>query len=91
MSRSKSSLIYFPPSLVLKRDHGDVGFVFPLLRELHGSVNKSVESVVLAHTDILVRIVDCTPLPNDDVACLNDLTAEFLESKSLGMGLTAVL
>ena len=91
MSRSKSSLIYFPPSLVLKRDDGDIGFVFLLLRELHGAVYEGVESVVLTNSDVLVRIVDGSPLPYDDVTGLNDLTAEFLESKSLGMGLTAVL
>ena len=45
----------------------------------------------LAHTDILVRIVNRTPLPYDDVAGFHDLTAEFLESKSLGMGLATVL
>ena len=47
--------------------------------------------MVLAHSDILVWIVDGTPLADDDVTGLYDLTAEFLESKSFGMRLTTVL
>ena len=82
MSRSKSSLIYFPPSLVLKRDDGDIGFVFLLLRELHGAVYEGVESVVLTHSDVLVRIVDGAPLPYDDVMplCLTMMLPAFTTS-----------
>jgi hypothetical protein len=47
--------------------------------------------VVLAHTDILVGIVDGTALTDDDIAGLDDLATEFLESETFAMGLTTVL
>ena len=41
--------------------------------------------MILTHTYISVRVVNCTPLTYDDVACLNYLTAEFLESEALAL------
>ena len=74
-----------PPGLILKRDYRDIGLVLFLAGELYGSIYKSIESVVLAHTDVPVRIVDCTALTDDDIAGLNDLAAEFLETQALAL------
>ena len=77
--------------LVLERNDGDVGPVGLLAGELDGTVHQCVESVVFAHTDVLVGIVDSTPLTDNDVAGFNDLAAELLEAETLAMGLAAVL
>ena len=39
------------------------------LLEIHCAVNQSVEGIVLANTNIIARVVLCTTLANDDVAC----------------------
>ena len=41
--------------------------------------------MVFTHTYIFVRIVDCAPLADDDVACLYGFSTEFLESKTLAL------
>lgn len=84
-TRSRSSFISDPPRLVLEWDDGDKGFVFLLPGELDSTIYESVESVVLTHSDILARIVDCTPLADDDVSSLYDFATEFLESEPLGL------
>ena len=38
--------------------------------------------MVLAHSDILVGVVDGSPLTYDDISGLNCLAAEFLETES---------
>ena len=81
-TRSQPSLFYSPPSLVLKRYYRNIGFVFLLLGKLHCSVNQCIKSVVLAHSDELVRIVDSAPLADDDVTGLYDLTAKLLDTES---------
>ena len=83
--------LHNPPRLVLKRNYRYVRFIFPLACELYSSVNESIECVVLAHTDVAVRIVDCSSLTYNDVSGFNYLTAEFLEAQSFAMGLTTVL
>ena len=77
--------------LVLEGNYGDVGFVVSLAGEFHGAVNKGIEGVVLSHAYVEVGVVDGASLADDDVAGLNDLTAEFLESESFAMRFTTVL
>ena len=47
--------------------------------------------MVLAHSDIAVRIVDCSPLTYYDISGFNYFATEFLESKALALGFTTVL
>ena len=82
---------YNPPGLVLERNYGNVGFVLFLPGVLYSTVHESVESVVLAHSDIGAGIVDSTPLADQDVACFYGFLAEFLDSESFAVGLTTVL
>ena len=77
--------------LVLQREDGNVGLVVSLASELDGAVNECVEGVVLAHADVYGRVVDSTSLADYDVAGLNDLAAEFLETQALALTLTTVL
>ena len=77
--------------LALEGDYGDVGFVVPLASELDGAVNECVEGVVLAHADVGGGVVDGSSLADYDVAGLNDLAAEFLETQALALTLTTVL
>lgn len=43
--------------------------VIACLLEIHSAVNQSVQGIVLANTNIIARVVLCTTLANDDVAC----------------------
>lgn len=83
--KKRKSIFFTPPGLVLERDYRNVRFVLSLTGELHCTVNKSVECVVFTHTYILVRIVNCSSLANDDIACLYSLTTELLETKSFAL------
>ena len=47
--------------------------------------------MVLADSDVLVRIVHGTSLADDDVSGLYDLSAELLETESFALRLTPVL
>ena len=53
--------------------------------ELYGSINESIESVVLAHSNVSAGIVTCAALANDDVACYALLTSENLDAQSLSV------
>ena len=61
------------------------------LGEEDGAVNKSVESVVLAHAYVEAGVVDCAALTLDDVAGLAGLTTENLDAEALALRLTSVL
>lgn len=41
--------------------------------------------MVLTHTDILVRVVDCASLANDNVTGLYDLAAKLLKTESFAL------
>ena len=72
-------------------EDGDVGSTFLLLSELDDAVTQCIQSVILAHTDVLARIVLRASLTNDDVASNSGLTTEKFHSESLTGGLTTVL
>jgi hypothetical protein len=55
---------------------GDVGTILATFFELNGSVDKSVEGMVLAHTNVLTGVVDGATLTDDDVTGDTMLTAE---------------
>ena len=80
-----------PTGLALEGNYGNVGLVVSLASELDIAVNKCVESVILAHTHVGGRVVDGTPLADDNIAGLYDLAAEFLETQALALRLTSVL
>lgn len=50
--------------------------------EVHYTVNKCIECVVLANTYVLTGIVLRTTLANDDVTSLSKFTSEELETES---------
>ena len=53
--------------------------------ELYGTIHESIESVVLAHSNVCAGIVTCTALANDDVACYALFTSENLDAQSLSV------
>ena len=68
--------------LVLERNYLNEGFVACLLAVYHCTVYKRVKCVVLSHTYIEARVVNRTPLTNDDVASLYTLATELLETQA---------
>ena len=73
------------------RIDGDERLVVFFLHELNDAVALGIEGVVLAHTDVLARVVLRAALTDDDVASNGCLTTENLHSESLTCGLTTVL
>ena len=71
--------------------HGDEGPAFFLLLEFDDTVTQCIQSVILAHTDVLAGIVLRAALTNDDVASDGGLSTEKFHSESLTSGLTTVL
>ena len=66
--------------LLFNGKHGDVTTIFAAFVELDNTINKSEEGVILAHTDILARVVDRTALTDDNVAGDALLTAKNLNA-----------
>ena len=73
------------------RDDGDERLVVFLLHELHDAITLGVEGVVLAHTNVLARVVLGAALTDDDVASDGCLSTENFHSESLTCGLATVL
>ena len=59
--------------------------------ELHGSVDECIECVILTDSYVVAWVVLGATLTNDDVASHALLTAENLDTQSLGCTLAAVL
>lgn len=55
---------------------------FFALSEHYSAVNESVEGVVLTHAYVEARVVNCTTLTFDNVACLGELTTKNLHTES---------
>ncbi len=70
---------------------GNEGSAFFLLLEFDDAVTQCIQSVILAHTDILAGIVLRATLTNEDVASDGGLSTEKFPSESLTSGLTTVL
>ena len=62
---------------------GDEGLAFFLLSEFDDTITQCIQSVILAHTHILARIVLRAALTNDNVASDSGLTTEKFHSESL--------
>ena len=58
--------------------------------ELDCSSDESKEGVVLAASAVCTRMDLGSPLADDDLACLHDLTAESLYAKALRVGIASV-
>ena len=71
--------------LVLKWNNRNVRLVVSLLAEAYSTVDESVKSVILTHSDVQTWIVYSTSLTNEDVTCLYNLTAKFLDTESFAM------
>ena len=69
----------------------DEGLAFFLLLEFDDAITQCIQSVILAHTDVLAGIVLRAALTNDDVASDGGLSTEKFHSESLTSGLTTVL
>ena len=48
--------------------------------ESYNTINESEESVILTHTYVFTRIVNCTTLTNDNVTCNASLTTPNLNA-----------
>ena len=66
--------------LLFLGDDGDVGTVLTSFLELDCAVAQGEQRVVLAHADILARVVDGATLTDDDVARHAVLTAKNLNA-----------
>ena len=71
-------------------DNGDKRAVLTAFVELHNAVAKSVEGVVLAHTDVAARVVDGTTLTDDNVTGDAGLSAEDFNAQTFAFGFTTV-
>jgi hypothetical protein len=58
--------------------------------EFHDAVRECKERIVLAHADVRAGIILRTALPKDDVACDDALAAEFLDTQTLTLRVSAV-
>ena len=77
--------------LLAQRSNAYIRFTFAFFAERNRSVDQCEKRVVLADTHVFTRVVHRTPLANDDVAGLSELTTEKLHSESFALRLTAVL
>ena len=59
--------------------------------ELDGSVNKSIEGMILTHAHVQTGTMNCATLTTDDVASLSKLTTINFNAKTLAVRLAAVL
>ncbi len=59
--------------------------------KLNNAVSKCEECIVFAYTNVCAGMDFCTTLTNEDIACENELTVCSLSTKSLGLGISAVL
>ena len=82
------SLVLFLLGSVL--DHVDVGVTSAVL-ELYSTVNQSIQSVVLAHANVLTGTMLGTALTADDVTGLGKLTTKNLHAEAFAFALAAVL
>ena len=71
--------------LVLKREYRDIRFIVCLLAEAYLTVNKSVKSVILTHSNIQTWVVNSTSLTNENVASLYCLITKLLDTESFAM------
>ena len=69
-----------PDRLCFNRSDAYSASVESSFLEAHCTANEGIECVVLAHTDILARIVLGTSLSHDDVTGFSKLSAKKFES-----------
>ena len=74
-----------PLCLSSDRNYTDSTTVEATFPELYGSVNESIESVVLAHSNVSAGIVTCATLTNDNVASNALFTTKNLDAQSLSV------
>ena len=79
------------PARLRQRSHRDVRSVLFLFLEGNHSVYQSVQRVVLAHANVLARIVHGTSLANQNIARFGNLTAEKFHAETLAFGFPTVL
>lgn len=58
----------------------NVAFAFATLLETYCTIYQCIESVVRTHAYVVARVVNCTSLTNDDIACLASLTTKDLHA-----------
>lgn len=66
----------------LSRSYVDEPTAILTLGKHHYTINQSVDSVILAHTHVFTRVVNCATLTLDNVAGLCILTAKNLNTES---------
>ena len=71
-------------------NHVDVDVISAVL-ELYGTVNQSIQSVILAHANIHAGTMLGTALTADDVTGLGKLTTKNLHAEAFTFALAAVL
>lgn len=66
--------------VLLGSDDADKRAVLTAFVELHNTIYKGVEGVILTHTNVLARIVDGATLTDDDITGDAFLTTEYLDA-----------
>lgn len=87
----RKSSYRFSPALFGQRGDAYIRFAFAFLAERHRAVYQCEQRVVLAHADVLARVVHRAALTDDDVASLCELTAEQFDAEPFAFRLAAVL
>jgi len=70
----------FSANLCFSWDYRNIASVKTAPLEYYGTIYQCIQSVVTTHTYVSRRIVNCTSLTNDDIACLASLTTKNLNA-----------
>ena len=73
-----------------RRSHDVDGLATALGAELDGAGGRREQRVVAATSDVHAGVEVGAALADDDLACLDDLAAEPLDAKPLGIGVATV-
>ena len=61
---------------------GNVRFIIPLFTEYYSSINLCKQGVILTNTDVCTRMVNGSPLPDQDISCFYQLASIQLNAQS---------
>jgi hypothetical protein len=72
---------HFSDFSVLNRDNRHKGTVIPAFPELNSAVDKGEKCMIFAHSNIQAWIVAGSPLPDNNIACLGELSSVNLNTQ----------
>ena len=91
LGKSEAPFFTVLPELLANGSYVNKRLAVCFLVEAYGTINECEEGVVFTHTYVLTRIVNSTPLTDENVASFCKLTAEQFYAESFALRLTAVL